>query len=233
VQSEEVLEGTLTTDPLPVLLARVAGNGMTGALKVDDKGEVWVDQGRIYLAITPSSPDLSAVFLDPLIDTMDADRRHPVGLADQSLELTLEDHPEIEDDLQRLLHEFTLNSLFELLVVTEGSYQFEPGRIHPIGSRFAEDTGDLVAKAEQRLEIWRRIATRIPSTSAVFTLSPSLPSDIGERLVTADEWRFLSRLNGRNTVADIINQTGESAFRVCSVLYRLLLEELIEEEPGR
>ena len=47
--------------------------------------------------------------------------------------------------------------------------------------------------------------------------------------MTADEWRYLSLLDSHRSVADVITETGESAFRVCTSLYRLLLEGLIEE----
>ena len=227
--AEEPLEGSLTATPLPALLTTAATEGVTGTLIVDGKGEVWFDRGRVYLASTPTGPDLSTVLADPFIGGEGTPPPNIATLGQQSLDDLVAERPDAEEGLRRLLHEHNLNALFELLVVTDAPYRFAPAAAHPIGPRFAEDTVELTTKARQRLEIWRRIAVKIPNTSAVFTLSPSLPTEVGERVVTADEWRFLSRLDGTNTVADIINQTGESAFRVCSALYRLLLEELIEE----
>ena len=237
MDSEETVAGTLTATPLSALLTTIANQGRSGVLKIENLGEIWFHHGQTYLAATPSSPDLADVLFDGDVGSSDviADalghgaNARPV---DSAVDQLLAHHPESEDVVMRLLHEFTLNSLFEMLVPTDAHYAFETDLVHPVGARFAEDTPALVEKAEQRMEIWRRIAARIPSTSAVFTLCPSLPAQDSERLVTSDEWRFLSRLNGRNTVADVITQTGESAFRVCSSLYRMLLEDLIEEaEP--
>lgn len=230
VHSEDPpLQGSLATTPLPALLARVAGQRFTGALVIENRGDVWLADGRTYLATTPTSPDLSAVLADPVSSTPSAAPPAPAGAPGVSVDDIVVQHPGVENYLRRLLHEHSLNALFEILVATDATYRIEPGVTHPIGPRFAEDTGELVAKAEQRLGIWRRIATRIPTTGAVFTLSTALPPGTEERVITADEWRFLSRLDGRNTVADIVTDTGESAFRVCSVLYRLLLEGLVVE----
>ena len=234
MDSEEKVAGTLSATPLSTVLTTIAGQGRSGVLKIEDLGEIWFHQGRTYLAATPSSPDLADVLFDGEVGSSDAiaDALGPGANGepvDSAVDQLLAQHPESEDVLMRLFHEFNLNSLFEMLVPNDAPYTFKTDLVHPVGTRFAEDTPALIKKAEQRTELWRRIAVRIPSTSAVFTLCPSLPAQADERLVTSDEWRFLSQLNGRNTVADVITRTGESAFRVCSSLYRMLLQDLIEE----
>jgi hypothetical protein len=220
------------------LLSTVADDRLSGVLRIDDGSEVWFSDGRLCLASTPSSPDLVQVLFGGEVGTIEeieaalssAEAASGDGESASSVvDALLADHPAAEAALRRILHEHNLNSLFEMLVPSEAAYRFERETRHPLGDRFADDVNDLVAEAQQRLEIWRRIAARIPSTSAVFTLAPTLPGDVDQRLVTADEWRFLSLLDGRNTVADLIAQTGESAFRVCSSLYRLLLEDMVEE----
>ena len=208
VDTEKLVEGTLGETPLSVLLNDLAQQQRTGRLKIDADAEFWLHDGRTYLAAAASSPELSKVLA------------------------TEGETPESQTRQKRLLHEYNLNSLFELLVPSQATYRFEPDAVHPIGHRHSEDTAEMLQKAADRIEIWRRIAARIPSTAAVFTLRPALPPEVDERVVAAEEWRFLARLNGTNTVADIINQTGESPFRVCSSLYRLLLEDLIEQSPA-
>lgn len=244
METQPPVDGTLNDTPLPDLLAAIASDGTTGVLRITDGSEIWFSGGRIYLATTASSPDLAKVLFDGNVGPPDliaaalaGDRRadDTEGLSTSAIDRLLADRPESSAAIERLLHEFSLNSLFEMLVPSEAGYRLEDGTRHPIGDRFAEDTDVLIDKAKQRLEIWRRIAARIPSTTAVFTLARRLPDQLDQRLVTADEWRFLSLLDGQNTVADVINETGESAFRVCSSLYRLLLENMVEEanEPAR
>ena len=119
--------------------------------------------------------------------------------------------------------------LFELLVPSQEDFIFTPAVVHPLGAEFSESTADLIAQARQRLDIWREIAVRIPNTEVKFRLCPELPDRSDEKVITADEWRYLSLLDGKATVADVITKTGSSAFRVCSALYRLALEDLITE----
>lgn len=203
----------------------------TGALTLGDGSEIWFSEGRVYLASTAHGTPLSAVLYGADVGSLN-DIEALFAMPDteaSALDQVLAHKPDSEPLIRRLLHEYNLNSLFELLVPTEAVFTFEAERHHRIGDRLASDTTTLLAQAEHRVEIWRRIASRIPSTSAVFRLAPTLPDSNFERLVSATEWQYLACLDGKNTVADVITMTGESAFRVCSTLYRLLLERLIDE----
>ena len=228
--SEEALQGNLKDFPLAALMRSLESRRRTGALSLAGGGEIWFSDGRVYLATTRGGSALSAVLFGA--DAGSLDEIEAMFAADDErsvLDRLLAARPDRETLIRRLLHEYNLNSLFELLVPSEASFSFESGRRHRVGDRLASDTGALLAQAEHRVEIWRRIASRIPSTSTAFRLSTVLPDAVFERLVTADEWQYLARLDGRTSVADVITVTGESAFRVCSTLYRLLLEGLIEE----
>ncbi|MGB5758721.1 MAG: DUF4388 domain-containing protein [Acidimicrobiales bacterium] len=231
VVSEEALQGNLRDFPLPALMRSLASGGRTGTLTVDGGSEIWFSNGRVYLATTDGGSPISAVLYGADVGSL-AEIEGLFAMPETEatvLDQVLARSPETEPLIRRLLHEYNLNSLFELLVPTEAAFTFEAGRHHRLGDRLAGDTGTLLAQAEHRVEIWRRIASRIPTTSASFRLSANLPDSHFERLVSADEWRYLAQLDGTNTVADVITNTGESAFRVCSTLYRLLLERLIEE----
>ena len=227
------VDGSLASTPLLQLLSELAAGAATGSVRVDGGSEIWLSEGRIYLVQTAGSPDLASVLFAADLGTVAEIGGHLADGSNSGLAALIAAHPGSERAVARLLHEFNLSALFEMLVPSEAAYHFEPGAIHPLGDDYAEGTAELIEQATGRVEIWRRIASRIPSTSAIFALETSFPSDSEERVVTADEWRFLSRLNGRNTVADVITETGESAFRVCSVLYRLLLEDLIVEAPSQ
>lgn len=229
------VSGSLDVTALPALLRSLADAERTGVLRIDGGHEVWLYQGRTCLALTPASPDLAKVLFDGDLgspEAIAAALRQPPpadGSGPSGVERLLAERPEAAMAVKLLIREVSLNTLFELLVPSRSAYRFEGGVVHPLGVRFADDTRTLLAAARQRVEIWRRIAARIPSTAAVFVLATELPEAQEERLVTGDEWRFLARLDGRHTVADLIAETGQSAFRVCSSLYRLLLEELITE----
>ncbi len=229
--SEEALHGRLTDFPLAALMRSLESRRRTGALSLADGGEVWFSDGRVYLATGPDGSPLSAVLFGAEIGTLDEIERlfAEPDESESVLDRILEQRPDREPLIRRLLHEYNLNTLFALLVPSDAEFSFESGRSHRLGDRLAADTGTLLAQAEHRIEIWRMIATRIPSTTAAFQMALTMPDHRYERMISADEWRYLARLDGRTSVAEVITSTGESAFRVCSTLYRFLLEGLIEE----
>lgn len=228
---EDALRGNLAEDPLDTVLASLADTRRAGVLRIGSSSEIWLDEGMIYLVMTPSAADPAALLFGggegsiAEISSLLAKQDDVAGkLADRN--------PDAARSLERLVHEHNLNLLFELLVPSDASHRFDEGEHHPLGSRFKEPTKKLVDQAKRRLELWSHIASRIPSTAAIFRLSALLPDQAEERIITADEWRYLSLLDGRRSVSDVITTTQGSAFRVCSALYRLLLEGLIEEQSA-
>lgn len=223
------LSGTLDEIPLKQILDVFDSTGATGVVRLGNDGAVWCSDGHLILATSSASPDLADVLFSADVGSL-AELHAALKASTDVGRQIQESHPEASAIVSRLLHEHNLNALFELLVPSSEQYEVEVGVEHPFGGAYAEKLGAVVIQAEQRLTIWRQIAARIPTTAVIFRLAPELPEQRLERLITADEWRYLSRLDGNRSVADLITETGESAFRVCSGLYRLLLEGLIVEE---
>ncbi len=211
----------------------LAESGFTGVLRGTADGtpigEVWLAGGRLYLATTPTSDDLAGVIFGADTGTLPEVQEM---LAETSGDVTAtlaERRPNSVPALGRLLHEHNLTALFEMMVAGPASYNSEPQVMHPLGPRFAESVDDLLGQAERRLLIWRDIAERIPTTSARFKLSPDLPPGVEERVFNADEWRYLALIGSGRSVTELINETGERAFRIMTSLYRLLLEGIITD----
>ncbi len=225
--------------PVYEAVVRLAERHATGVLRLGRREEIWLADGLVTLAVGPSSPDLAQVLVGAglgteleLRDLINGRRLDDAEPPPTGLDAVLDARPHSHDRVLRLLHEYKLSSLFELLVRPEIDAEFVDGATHPLGDRFGEHALDLLDKAWARIDLWRRIAARIPSTAACFRISPELPADCEDRALTADEWRYLALLDGSHSVADVIHHTGDSAFRVCSALYRLLLEGLIVSADG-
>jgi len=226
--SEDAFSGSLADLPLDAVLQSLANNEHTGVLRIGDGNEIWLDEGQIYLVLTESGADVVSLLFgggEGTIAEISTLVKSGTDVANELAERASDGGAALE----RLLHEHNLQLLFELLVPSQQSFAFDHAVSHPIGSRYREATMDMVNQAQKRLELWSQIATRIPNTAAAFKLSTKLPMNAEERVVTADEWRYISLLDGRRSVAEVINVTQASAFRVCSSLYRLLLEGVIEE----
>lgn len=214
---------------MAAVLTDLASHERSGVLRIAGHGRIWLHSGRTYLIETEGGADPADVLFGAGVGQLHeiAERLSAPG-ASVAGSLS-EQHPGAGPVIGRLLHEHNLNGLFELLVPGEMTCTFEDDLSHGIGPAFSENTTELIGQAERRLDIWRKIATRIPTTAASFKLATLLPDGGAERLITADEWRYLALLDGHRSVADVINETGESAFRVCSALYRLLLEGLVQD----
>lgn len=228
--AQELFSGTLADLPLDAVLGSLAQHSRSGVLRVgtaESASSIWMHEGRIYYIEKPGGHEAVAVLFGGGIGSIE-EIEGLLARGDAAAGLAAGGVDE-RSALARLLHEHNLNLLFELLVPSQAPFVFEPDEMHPVGPHFAEETTGLVEQAKRRLEIWAEIASSIPNTGAIFTLATTLPDGADERVVTADEWRYLSLLDGRRTVADVISLTQMSAFRVVSALYRMLLEGLIDE----
>ncbi len=223
----------VTEQSIASVLRELASKGFTGALAVDSDdgsthlGDLWLAGGRLYLAITPMGDDLADVVFGANVGSLAEVRS---ALDEPNTDLTArisEELPDAVPILGRLLHEHNLTGLFEIMVSGPASFTTEPGTMHTLGPRFAESVDDLLNQAERRLSIWKEIAARIPSTSSRFRLAPELPDLVDERVVTADEWRYLALIGTGSSVGELIDATGESAFRIMTSLYRLILEGVV------
>ncbi len=199
----------------------------SGMLQLGSVGRIWLDTGRVYLVEKAGGPPLHEVVFGANVGDLDELETAFTYQQDVAAQLAGR-YPASRPHLERVLHEFGLNNLFELAVSGPTNATFEAGVVHPLGPHFAEPIDEVLDQVERRLDVWRNIAARIPSTDARFRLVRVLPGS-DERVVSADEWSYLALLDGHHSVAALVDELGLSAFRVMSVLYRLILEGLIEE----
>ncbi|MGY6499516.1 MAG: DUF4388 domain-containing protein [Acidimicrobiales bacterium] len=127
-------------------------------------------------------------------------------------------------DAERLrsrLYEHTVTTLFELLLPSDAPFHFTRGESHPFAVEPGFPFDDVLADVRRRVEEWREIAASIPSTTMVLRMSARLPLSSGPVTITPEEFELLALLDGRRDVADLIQLTGMSAFRVLTLLHRL------------
>ncbi len=230
---DEALQGSLRDFPLPTLLRTLAGAQRTGVLQLEGGDEIWLSEGRLYLASSPNAASVATVLSSSGIGSVGYIESLAMARSETSpslLAMLLTAEPQLARRVARMLYEYNLNAVFELLIPSEAGFFFQPGETHAVGAELSHDTEALVARAEQRMEIWREIAEHVPSTSAVYKLCRRLPDDTASTEILADDWEYLALVDGNRTVADLVSATDASAFQVCSTLYRFLLEGLIE--PG-
>ena len=92
-------------------------------------------------------------------------------------------------------------------------------------------TEQLLLNWSYRKQEWEKIRKIIPSSNAVFQLSPQSNSE--DINIKADQWKVLALTNGMRTVAEVTEMLKWDEFRISRVLYQLIQSGLLEkgEEP--
>lgn len=135
--------------------------------------------------------------------------------------------------LRARLYEHTVSTLFEMLLPSDARFYFTRGESHP----FASDPGfpfdDVLDDVRHRVEEWREIAKSIPSTSTALRRAARLPLSSGPITLSPEEFELLGLLDGRRDVTQLIQILGMSAFRVMTLLHRLMELGAAEPVPDR
>lgn len=213
------LEGSLDAFSLPDILQLLAFTQKTGALvlhRPDAQGVVRVRGG----AVSGASADTKRQALGRrlvgagLVDDEDlaaavaAVRAAP----DMGLGRALVDTGAVsEDTLKRVAGEQAADAVSELLRWTEGTFEFVLDAPDPDGVTLALPVETVLAEGKARLDQWPAFATQIPSAGTVLALTMS---PAGEPSCARDEWVLLALVDGRRTVADIIELAGWGEFAV-------------------
>lgn len=88
----------------------------------------------------------------------------------------------------------------------------------------------LIIEGIEREDAWAEIERIVPSTNMVLRLVPNPESSSRDINLDADEWRVLTMINGRNTVAQIAERTGLGSFRTSQIVAELLSSGLVEKK---
>lgn len=116
-------------------------------------------------------------------------------------------------------------AVYALAIWNEGEFQFSPGESAP-DQTITKSNTNLLMEAARRLDEWRVLARKVPSVDMV----PVLHAGERREQVTLDpqEWALVTRIDGRQTIAEIAKGMGTTAFDVAKVLYGLVTSELVE-----
>ncbi len=113
-----------------------------------------------------------------------------------------------------------------------------------IGAEFRFDTGDgpesetisksnteLLIEAARRMDEWRVLEKKIPSTRMVPTFVA--PDREGGVSFNPKEWRVVQKIDERRDIDELAAVLGEPALDTAKVLYSLITSGIVElDEPG-
>jgi hypothetical protein len=131
----------------------------------------------------------------------------------------------VDAELARALAaEQATDAVFELLRWESGEFTFVVDEADPDDLGAALPVEQVVAEGRRRLETWQALTVKVPSPTAVVTLTAAPATD---PVLSREEWALLSLLDGHRTVADLVLLSGTGEYVVVSALADLAERGLV------
>ncbi|HVD77330.1 MAG TPA: DUF4388 domain-containing protein [Vicinamibacteria bacterium] len=121
-------------------------------------------------------------------------------------------------------------AVYALAMWSQGDFRFDPGVASELRTITKSNT-NLLMEAARRLDEWRVLAKKIPSTDMVPEFVVQEHRD-GQINLNTSEWLILSKIDGHRSVKAIAAATRLSAFDAAKVLYGLVATGLIRLRPA-
>jgi len=133
-------------------------------------------------------------------------------------------HAELEDSTGE-------EAVYALSIWRQGEFRFDPGG--PTDRlTITKSNTNLLMEAARRLDEWRVLSKKIPSTDLVpeFVMQETREGQIN---LNTSEWLILSKIDGQRSVKGIAAASGLSVFDAAKMLYGLVAGNLIRlKEPA-
>jgi hypothetical protein len=122
-------------------------------------------------------------------------------------------------------------AVYALAIWRQGEFRFDPGG--PTDRlTITKSNTNLLMEAARRLDEWRVLSKKIPSTDLVpeFVMQEAREGQIN---LNTSEWLILSKIDGQRSVKGIAAASGLSVFDAAKMLYGLVAGNLIRlKEPA-
>jgi Domain of unknown function (DUF4388) len=121
-------------------------------------------------------------------------------------------------------------AVYALAIWSRGDFKFDPGTGTEVRTISKSNT-NLLMEAARRLDEWRVLSKKIPSTDMVpeFVVQDNREGQIN---LNTSEWLILSKIDGHRSIKAIAAAAGQSVFDAAKILYGLIATGLIRlREP--
>jgi hypothetical protein len=121
-------------------------------------------------------------------------------------------------------------AVYALAMWSQGDFRFDPGVASELRTISKTNT-NLLMEAARRLDEWRVLSKKIPSTDMVpeFVIQEHRDGQIN---LNTSEWLILSKIDGHRSVKEIAAATRLTAFDAAKILYGLVATGLIRLRPA-
>jgi hypothetical protein len=121
-------------------------------------------------------------------------------------------------------------AVYALAIWSQGDFRFDPGVATELRTITKSNT-NLLMEAARRLDEWRVLSKKIPSTDLVPEFVVQEHRD-GQINLNTSEWLILSKIDGQRSVKAIAAASRLTAFDAAKILYGLIATGLIRLRPA-
>lgn len=121
-----------------------------------------------------------------------------------------------------------LEAVYTFFTFTSGPFQFHDDVVLETPT-ITQSNEMIIMEGIMRQDAWSKIQDHVPTLTMVPQLVTN-PSSTGSEInLEADEWRVLTMVNAKNTVAQIAQRSGLGEVRTCEIIAQLLSSGLIQK----
>jgi DNA-binding MarR family transcriptional regulator len=120
-----------------------------------------------------------------------------------------------------------LEAAYTFFTVHTGPFQFVE-RIQPDSQTITQSNEVIIMEGIMYEEQWKELQKHAPAQNVIPRLVPNPAQSGSEISLEAEEWRVLTMVNGKNTVAQIAQRSGLGEGRTSEIIARLYASGLIE-----
>jgi len=136
------------------------------------------------------------------------------------------DQGSIEGELLRqAVTDQSVDAVFDLLRWQQGDFAFVVEEVNPDDVGVTLSIEAILADAESRTGSWESVSQIVPSADALLSMPVVLPAD---PQISREEWSLLALVDGRRSVAELVDLTGSGHYAVVSTLAGMVARGLLE-----
>ena len=116
-------------------------------------------------------------------------------------------------------------AIYSLAIWNQGEFQFVPGE-ESDKQTITKSNTNLLMEAARRLDEWRVLSKKVASVEMIPELQ-TRENRHEQITLNPQEWKVLTRIDGRRSIAEIGQALNVSAFEVAKILYGMITSELV------
>jgi len=232
------LKGNIDTFYLSSILQLLAQDKKTGILTIAEKGRivrVYIKNGNIVYAVG-SQKEVRLGYLLRTKGIISAEElQKALTLAKQRNEklgkILVEKGFISVETLKKFIHQQVRDILYDLFLWKRGDFEYMDQEFS-LDREFVTELNhmEVILEGTRRVDEWEILRKNIPEQHMVFKINRSVEEKRDAINLTANEWRIISLVDGRRTVQQIVEDSGNDEFSVYRVINSLISSGLIE--PG-